>query len=332
MPVPALLPTCERLTALFDRHGYADGVIFGHAKDGNVHFMLTERLRAGALDRFSRFTEDMVELILDQGGSLKAEHGTGRMMAPFVRRQYGDELYAAMQEIKRLCDPRDCSTPGVVLTDDPDAHLRDLKPVPGRGRGRPVRGVRVLRAGLPQPRPHHHPAAADRAAPGAAARQGRRRRGARRRARGRVRLRRHRHLRGRRHVPDRLPRPDQHRRPGQAAAAGAGGPGPRAGRPRLRALGGPTRAAAVALDVAAVLPDPLVAGRRAGPQGDRPGRPARVVDRTCPRGGSRRTGPSPETPDAVLFASCTGTMFGPAADGPGARPRSPRCASGRRSL
>src|SRR6185295_14374970 len=67
--------------------------------------------------------------ILDQGGSLKAEHGTGRMMAPFVRRQYGDELYGAMQEIKRLCDPENVLNPGVVLVDDPDAHLRDLKTV-----------------------------------------------------------------------------------------------------------------------------------------------------------------------------------------------------------
>ena len=70
VPVPALLPTCERLTGLFERHGYENGVIFGHAKDGNVHFMLTERLSGGSLDRFSRFTEDMVALILGQGGSL----------------------------------------------------------------------------------------------------------------------------------------------------------------------------------------------------------------------------------------------------------------------
>ena len=90
----ALLPTCEELTRLFDRHGYTDSVIFGHAKDGNIHFMLTEQLGAGAsLDRFAAFTEDMVDLVLDQGGSLKAEHGTGRVMAPYVRRQYGDELY-----------------------------------------------------------------------------------------------------------------------------------------------------------------------------------------------------------------------------------------------
>jgi D-lactate dehydrogenase len=131
VPVPALLETCERLTGLFARHGYDDSVIFGHAKDGNIHFMLTERLGGGGpLDRFIGFTEDMVELVLGQGGSLKAEHGTGRMMAPYVRRQYGDELYEVMREIKRLCDPRGMLNPGVLISDDADAHVNHLKVTP----------------------------------------------------------------------------------------------------------------------------------------------------------------------------------------------------------
>ncbi|MET0967081.1 MAG: FAD-binding and (Fe-S)-binding domain-containing protein [Nakamurella sp.] len=131
VPVPALLETCEQLTGLFARHGYQDSVIFGHAKDGNIHFMLTERLGGGGpLDRFVGFTEDMVELVLGQGGSLKAEHGTGRMMAPYVRRQYGDELYEIMQEIKRLCDPRGILNPGVLISEDADAHVNHLKVAP----------------------------------------------------------------------------------------------------------------------------------------------------------------------------------------------------------
>ena len=76
------------------------------------------------------FTEDMVELVLGNGGTLKAEHGTGRIMAPFVRRQYGDELYEVMREIKALCDPAGMLNPGAVLTDDPLSHMRHLKPAP----------------------------------------------------------------------------------------------------------------------------------------------------------------------------------------------------------
>lgn len=128
VPVPALLGTCESLTELFDRHHYEKSVVFGHAKDGNIHFMLNERFEDPAnLERYQRFTEDMVDLILGNRGSLKAEHGTGRIMAPFVRRQYGDELYAVMKEVKRLCDPTGMLNPGVVLSDDPASYVRDLK-------------------------------------------------------------------------------------------------------------------------------------------------------------------------------------------------------------
>ncbi|GAA0998552.1 FAD-binding and (Fe-S)-binding domain-containing protein [Acrocarpospora macrocephala] len=128
VPVPTLADLCDDLTGLFAKHRYERSVIFGHAKDGNLHFMLNERFGTD-LQRYADFTEDMVEAILRRGGTLKAEHGTGRVMAPFVRRQYGNELYDVMREVKRLCDPAGALNPGVVLTDHDDAHLRDLKQV-----------------------------------------------------------------------------------------------------------------------------------------------------------------------------------------------------------
>lgn len=127
VPVAALEATCAGLQELFTRHGYDGAVIFGHAKDGNIHFLLDEHLDRG--DRLEAFTEDMVELVLGHGGNLKAEHGTGRVMAPFVERQYGPALHAVMREIKALVDPGGILNPGVVLTEDPRAHMRDLKPV-----------------------------------------------------------------------------------------------------------------------------------------------------------------------------------------------------------
>ncbi|WP_431945227.1 FAD-binding and (Fe-S)-binding domain-containing protein [Actinacidiphila sp. bgisy167] len=131
VPMERLTGTCEGLIGLFDRYGYQDAVIFGHARDGNLHFMLTQDFDTRAeTERYARFTDAMVDLVLDAGGTLKAEHGTGRAMAPFVQRQYGDELYDVMRELKRLCDPHDVLSPGVLLTDDPAAHLRDLKSVP----------------------------------------------------------------------------------------------------------------------------------------------------------------------------------------------------------
>lgn len=131
VPVSELLPVCEALTRMFDEHGYEDSVIFGHAKDGNIHFMLNERFDDPAqLARYERFTAELVDLVLAHGGSLKAEHGTGRIMAPFVRRQYGDELYEVMWAVKLLCDPAGILNPGVLLSDDPRSYLADLKLVP----------------------------------------------------------------------------------------------------------------------------------------------------------------------------------------------------------
>ena len=131
VPVANMLPTCEALEALFARHGYESAVIFGHAKDGNIHFLLTERFDTPeGVARYAAVTEEIVALVLAQGGTLKAEHGTGRIMAPFVERQYGAELTAVMRELKRLCDPAGVLNPGVVLTDDAQAHLNHLKTTP----------------------------------------------------------------------------------------------------------------------------------------------------------------------------------------------------------
>ncbi len=131
VPVEQLLGVCEGLTALFEKHRYEGCVIFGHAKDGNVHFLVNERFDDPAsLRRYEAFTEDLVELVLGHGGTLKAEHGTGRIMAPFVRRQYGDVLTDMMWEVKGLIDPDGILNPGVVLSDDETSYLADLKLVP----------------------------------------------------------------------------------------------------------------------------------------------------------------------------------------------------------
>ena len=81
-------------------------IVITGASDGNIHFLINEEFENPVkMQRYKLFTEEMVELVLAHGGTLKAEHGTGRMMAPFVRRQYGDELYEVMWDIKRLIDP-----------------------------------------------------------------------------------------------------------------------------------------------------------------------------------------------------------------------------------
>jgi D-lactate dehydrogenase len=128
VPVASLGELCQSLIAMMDDHGYEESVIFGHARDGNLHFMLNERFDdPRLLHRYEAFTHEMVDLVLGLGGTLKAEHGTGRIMAPFVERQYGPDLTRAMRDLKELVDPAGTLNPGSVLTDDPRAWLSDLK-------------------------------------------------------------------------------------------------------------------------------------------------------------------------------------------------------------
>jgi D-lactate dehydrogenase len=130
-PAPRLADAVTDLQELFRIHGYEEAIIFGHAKDGNLHFVLTPSFGAdGEVERYERFTDDLVRMVLGHEGSLKAEHGTGRNMAPFVEAEWGAEAYARMRELKALIDPDGILNPGVILNDDPRVHVRDLKDLP----------------------------------------------------------------------------------------------------------------------------------------------------------------------------------------------------------
>jgi D-lactate dehydrogenase len=121
------------LTRLFTKHGYDEAIIFGHAKDGNMHFVITQSFNdQAAVDRYARFIDDVVELVVKKyDGALKAEHGTGRNMAPFVEAEWGSEAKAIMEKLKVLVDPDYMLNPGVILNPDPACHLANLKPMPG---------------------------------------------------------------------------------------------------------------------------------------------------------------------------------------------------------
>ena len=131
-PIARMAEAITDLHALFRRHGYADAIIFGHAKDGNLHFVVSQGFADPAdIERYRAFIAELVELVVGRyDGVLKAEHGTGRNMAPFVEAEWGADLYAVMREAKQLADPEGILNPGVVINPHADAHLRDLKPLP----------------------------------------------------------------------------------------------------------------------------------------------------------------------------------------------------------
>ena len=120
------------LQALIARHGYDDACIYGHALEGNYHFILNQSFSTQAeVDRYEALMEDVKTLVVDKyDGSLKAEHGTGRNMAPYVRYEWGDEAYEVMKSVKQLFDPKGLLNPGVIFNDDPKCHLKHFKPLP----------------------------------------------------------------------------------------------------------------------------------------------------------------------------------------------------------
>ncbi len=120
------------LQALFKKYDYNEALIFGHALDGNLHFVFTQDFSLESeIIRYRDFMDDVVDLVVEKyDGSLKAEHGTGRNMAPFVEKEWGEAAYQLMQEIKAIFDPQNLLNPGVILNEDRQAHIKALKPLP----------------------------------------------------------------------------------------------------------------------------------------------------------------------------------------------------------
>ncbi|WP_222833683.1 FAD-binding and (Fe-S)-binding domain-containing protein [Pseudomonas sp. SC3(2021)] len=131
-PVEQLAIGVNRLIELFDKHAYDEAILFGHALEGNLHFVFTQGFNsAEEVARYQAFMDDVAQLVaVEFGGSLKAEHGTGRNMAPFVELEWGSDAYQLMWQLKRLLDPNGILNPDVVLSEDPQIHLKHLKPLP----------------------------------------------------------------------------------------------------------------------------------------------------------------------------------------------------------
>ncbi|PAF48582.1 lactate dehydrogenase [Helicobacter sp. 12S02634-8] len=119
------------IEGLFKQYGFQDnGIIFGHALSGNIHFIITPILDDPVeYKNFEGLIEAMAKNVASFGGSIKAEHGTGRMVAPFVEIEWGQKAYALHQKIKKLFDPKKLLNPDVIISDDPKIHTKNLKSI-----------------------------------------------------------------------------------------------------------------------------------------------------------------------------------------------------------
>ncbi len=132
VPPEHLADLVRDVQAAFKQHGFDDAIIFGHAKDGNIHFVINQDFaQPGEIDRYRRFMDQIAQIVVDRyGGSLKAEHGTGRNMAPYVEQEWGRAAFDLMRRLKSLCDPDGILNPDVLVSTDPEIHVKHIKPVP----------------------------------------------------------------------------------------------------------------------------------------------------------------------------------------------------------
>ena len=132
VPIEFLADAVKDLRTLFHQYNFQEAIIFGHAKEGNLHFVIAHAFDTDEdIRAFGDFMRDLAHIIIDKyQGSLKAEHGTGRNVAPFVAHEWEAEAYSIMQSIKKLFDPHGILNPGIIITDDPECHIKHVKPFP----------------------------------------------------------------------------------------------------------------------------------------------------------------------------------------------------------
>ena len=131
-PMDKLDEAVLRLQGLFKKYGYDEAIIFGHSLDSNLHFVFNQDFsKESEVQRYKKFMQEVTDMVaIDYKGSLKAEHGTGRNMAPFVELEWGEKAYRIMKEIKDIFDPKYLLNPGVLINEDKEVYVKNLKPLP----------------------------------------------------------------------------------------------------------------------------------------------------------------------------------------------------------
>lgn len=131
-PLDKLAEASLALQQLFAKYHYNDAVLFGHALEGNLHLVFSQDFSTpSSIQRYANLMDELVDLVVHRfDGSLKAEHGTGRNMAPFVEKEWGEQAYSLMLRIKQIFDPNQVINPGVLINANPRVHLENLKATP----------------------------------------------------------------------------------------------------------------------------------------------------------------------------------------------------------
>ena len=117
---------------LFEKYNYENGIIFGHAKDGNLHFVISQSFFSNEdIEHYKKFNDELFDLILNKyDGALKAEHSSGRAVSAFIEKEWGADAYEIMKRLKNVIDPANLLNPGIIITEDKLTHVHHLKMMP----------------------------------------------------------------------------------------------------------------------------------------------------------------------------------------------------------
>ncbi|ELY96287.1 FAD-binding and (Fe-S)-binding domain-containing protein [Natrialba taiwanensis] len=126
VPPAELAEYVETFMAVLEDHD-TSAAYFAHAGSGTLHIrpILTLKDEAG-IETMQSITEDVTDLVLDHDGAFSGEHGDGLARTAFNPKMYGDDLWAAFQEVKSVFDPDWRMNPGkVVYTDEAPTDMRE---------------------------------------------------------------------------------------------------------------------------------------------------------------------------------------------------------------
>ncbi len=123
VPPDRLMELVGKLYTMFAEAQLAIG-LWGHAGDGNLHMQpYLDISQIGDRQKAFKLIDEYYKLVIAMGGSISGEYNDGRLRAPYLSQQYGEEVYDVFKKVKLLFDPYGILNPGVKI----NVSLEDVK-------------------------------------------------------------------------------------------------------------------------------------------------------------------------------------------------------------